>query len=162
MKKLISAIASLTLAACLLAACGSSASSAASESASSEAVSSEVVSSEAASSDAVSSEAVSDAESSEAAAEATFTVVDADGNATEIALSITEGEKLSDALAAAGVISEEEAAAGFVTTVNGITADYNADGAWWCLTDAAGEMTTVGVADIELHNGDSYAFTYTK
>ena len=172
MKKLISAIASLTLAACLLAACGSSASSAASESASSEAVSSEVVSSEAASSDAVSSEAassdavsseaVSGAESSEAAAEATFTVVDADGNSTEIALSITEGEKLSDALAAAGVISEEEAAAGFVTTVNGITADYNADGAWWCLTDAAGEMTTVGVADIELHNGDSYAFTYTK
>lgn len=157
MKKLISVIASLTLAACLLAACGNSASSAASESVSSEAVSSEVVSSEA-----VSSEAASSEESSEAAAEATFTVVDADGNSTEIALSITEGEKLSDALAAAGVISEEEAAAGFVTTVNGVTADYDADGAWWCLTDAAGEMTTVGVADIELHNGDSYAFTYTK
>ena len=167
MKKLISVIASLTLAACLLAACGNSASSAASESVSSEAVSSEVVSSEAvsseaASSEAVSSEAVSGEESSEAAAEATFTVVDADGNSTEIALSITEGEKLSDALAAAGVISKEEAAAGFVTTVNGVTADYDADGAWWCLTDAAGEMTTVGVADIELHNGDSYAFTYTK
>ena len=162
MKKLISVIASLTLAACLLAACGNSASSAASESVSSEAVSSEAVSSEAASSEAVSSEAVSGEESSEAAAEATFTVVDADGNSTEIALSITEGEKLSDALVAAGVISKEEAAAGFVTTVNGVTADYNADGAWWCLTDAAGEMTTVGVADIELHNGDSYAFTYTK
>lgn len=167
MKKLISVIASLALAACLLAACGNSASSAASESVSSEAVSSEVVSSEAvsseaASSEAVSSEAASGEESSEAAAEATFTVVDADGNSTEIALSITEGEKLSDALVAAGVISKEEAAAGFVTTVNGVTADYNADGAWWCLTDAAGEMTTVGVADIELHNGDSYAFTYTK
>lgn len=162
MKKLISVIASLTLAACLLAACGSSASSAASESVSSEAVSSEVVSSEAVSSEAASSEAVSSEESSEAAAEATFTVVDADGNSTEIALSITEGEKLSDALVAAGVISKEEAAAGFVTTVNGVTADYDADGAWWCLTDAAGEMTTVGVADIELHNGDSYAFTYTK
>ena len=162
MKKLISVIASLTLAACLLAACGNSASSAASESVSSEAVSSEVVSSEAVSSEAASSEAVSGEESSEAAAEATFTVVDADGNSTEIALSITEGEKLSDALDAAGVISEEEAAAGFVTTVNGVTADYDADGAWWCLTDAAGEMTTVGVADIELHNGDSYAFTYTK
>ena len=162
MKKLISVIASLALAACLLAACGNSASSAASESVSSEAVSSEAASSEAASSEAVSSEAVSGEESSEAAAEATFTVVDADGNSTEIALSITEGEKLSDALVAAGVISKEEAAAGFVTTVNGVTADYNADGAWWCLTDAAGEMTTVGVADIELHNGDSYAFTYTK
>ena len=162
MKKLISVIASLALAACLLAACGNSASSAASESVSSEAVSSEVVSSEAVSSEAVSPEAVSGEESSEAAAEATFTIVDADGNSTEIALSITEGEKLSDALVAAGVISKEEAAAGFVTTVNGVTADYNADGAWWCLTDAAGEMTTVGVADIELHNGDSYAFTYTK
>ena len=162
MKKLISVIASLALAACLLAACGNSASSAASENVSSEAVSSEVVSSEAVSSEAASSEAVSGEESSEAAAEATFTVVDADGNSTEIALSITEGEKLSDALVAAGVISKEEAAAGFVTTVNGVTADYNADGAWWCLTDAAGEMTTVGVADIELHNGDSYAFTYTK
>ena len=162
MKKLISVIASLALAACLLAACGNSASSAASENVSSEAVSSEVVSSEAVSSEAVSSEAVSGEESSEAAAEATFTVVDADGNSTEIALSITEGEKLSDALVAAGVISKEEAAAGFVTTVNGVTADYNADGAWWCLTDAAGEMTTIGVADIELHNGDSYAFTYTK
>ena len=166
MKKLISVIASLALAACRLAACGNSASSASesvsSEAFSSEVVSSEAVSSEAASSEAVSSEAVSGEESSEAAAEATFTVVDADGNSTEIALSITEGEKLSDALVAAGVISKEEAAAGFVTTVNGVTADYNADGAWWCLTDAAGEMTTVGVADIELHNGDSYAFTYTK
>lgn len=155
MKKLISAVLSLTLAACLLAACGNTA-------ASSEAVSSETVSSEAVSSEVVSSEASSVEESSSEAAEATFTVVDADGNSTEITLTITEGEKLSDALAAAGVISEEEAAAGFVTTVNGVTADYNADGAWWCLTDAAGEMTTVGVADIELHDGDSYAFTYTK
>lgn len=27
---------------------------------------------------------------------------------------------------------------------------------------ASGEMTAVGVADIQLHDGDSYAFTYTK
>ena len=63
------------------------------------------------------------------------------------------------------VVSEavsEEAEAGFVTVVNGEAADYNKDGSWWCLTDAAGEMTSVGVADIELHDGDSYAFTYTK
>ena len=45
---------------------------------------------------------------------------------------------------------------------SGEAADYNKDGSWWCLTDAAGEMTSVGVADIELHDGDSYAFTYTK
>lgn len=48
------------------------------------------------------------------------------------------------------------------TTVNGETADWDKDQAWWCLTDATGEMTTVGVADIALHDGDSYAFTYTK
>ena len=83
-------------------------------------------------------------------------------NSTDIDLEVTDGEKLSNALAEAGVISQDEADAGFVTTVNGVTADYNADGAWWCLTDATGEMTTVGVADIELHDGDSYAFTYTK
>ena len=53
-------------------------------------------------------------------------------------------------------------AAGFVTTVNGETADWDKDQAWWCLTDATGEMTTVGVADIALHDGDSYAFVYTK
>ena len=61
-----------------------------------------------------------------------------------------------------GVISAEEAAAGLSPLSTAREADYTADGAWWCLTDAAGEMTTVGVADIELHDGDSYAFTYTK
>lgn len=91
-----------------------------------------------------------------------FTVTTADGSVSSVLLNVTDGEKLSTALAEAGIISQEEADAGFVTTVNGETADYDKDQAWWCLTDAAGEMTTVGVADIELHDGDSYAFTYTK
>jgi len=158
MKKLSALVLSLILAAGLLAGCGASASSAASSAASSEAVSSEVVS-EAAPAE---SAAVSTAEDAAAAIAVTFTVTGADGESTVLTLDATDGEKLSDALAAAGVISAEEAAAGFVTVVNGEEADYNADGAWWCLTDAAGEMTTVGVADIELHDGDSYAFTYTK
>ena len=71
-------------------------------------------------------------------------------------LEVTDGEKLSDALVEAGLISEEEAAAGFVTTVNGETADWDKDQAWWCLTDAIGEMTTVGVADIALHDGEKH------
>lgn len=149
MKKLSALVLSLILAAGLLAGCGASASSA-----SSEAVSSEVVSEAA--------PAESTAEDAAAAIAVTFTVTGADGESTVLTLDAADGEKLSDALAAAGVISAEEAAAGFVTVVNGEEADYNADGAWWCLTDAAGEMTTVGVADIELHDGDSYAFTYTK
>ena len=107
------------------------------------------------------SEAASSA-ASKAQATVEFTVTAADGSVSSVLLNVTDGEKLSTALAEAGIISQEEADAGFVTTVNGETADYDKDQAWWCLTDAAGEMTTVGVADIELHDGDSYAFTYTK
>ena len=143
---------SAVLSVCLLAGCGASASSAASSAASDAA--SSVASSVA------SSEAASVASAAQATVE--FTVTAADGSVSSVLLNVTDGEKLSNALAEAGIISQEEADAGFVTTVNGETADYDKDQAWWCLTDAAGEMTTVGVADIELHDGDSYAFTYTK
>ena len=152
LNKVLSVAVSAALAAMLLAGCGASASSAVSSEAASEVVSSE----------AASEAATVESGDSEAKVHATFTVVDAEGNSTDIDLEVADGEKLSTALAEAGVISQDEADAGFVTTVNGETADYNADGAWWCLTDASGEMTTVGVADIELHDGDSYAFTYTK
>ena len=152
MDRIFFAAAAAALAASLLVGCG--ASSAASSTASS-AASSEAVSSVAASGEAVS-------EASDAKIKAQFTVTGADGESQTFDLEATDGEKLSDALAEAGIISEDEAAAGFVTTMNGETADWDKDAAWWCLTDAAGEMTTVGVADIELHDGDSYAFTYTK
>ena len=144
---------SAVLSVSLLAGCGASASSTASSAASSEAASSVAASS-------VASEAASAASEAQAAVE--FTVTGADGTSSTVTLNVTDGEKLSDALAEAGIISQEEADAGFVTTVNGETADYNKDQAWWCLTDGSGEMTTVGVADITLHDGDSYAFTYTK
>ena len=139
---------SAVLSVCLPAGCGASASSTASSAASS--VASSVAASEAAS------------VASTAQATVEFTVTAADGSVSSVLLNVTDGEKLSTALAEAGIISQEEADAGFVTTVNGETADYDKDQAWWCLTDAAGEMTTVGVADIELHDGDSYVFTYTK
>ena len=150
MNRVFSLAVTAALAVGLLAGCGAS-STASSTAASSEAVSSVAASSEAAS-----------AEASEAKVKAQFTVTGADGESQTFDLEVTDGEKLSDALAEAGIISEEEAAAGFVTTVNGETADWDKDSAWWCLTDASGEMTSVGVGDIELHVGDSYAFTYTK
>lgn len=150
MNRVFSLAVTAALAVGLLAGCG------ASSTASSTAVSSEAVSSVAASSEAASAEA------SEAKVKAQFTVTGADGESQTFDLEVTDGEKLSDALAEVGIISEEEAAAGFVTTVNGETADWDKDSAWWCLTDASGEMTSVGVGDIELHDGDSYAFTYTK
>ena len=142
MHKFLAVVISAALAAGLLAGCGA-ASSTASSAASSEAVSSVAASSEAASSEAASGPA------EDAKVKAEFTVTGADGESQTF-------------LVEAGLISEEEAAAGFVTTVNGETADWDKDQAWWCLTDATGEMTTVGVADIALHGGDSYAFTYTK
>ena len=150
MNRVFSLAVTAALAVGLLAGCGAS-STASSTAASSEAVSSVAASSEAAS-----------AEASEAKVKAQFTVTGADGESQTFDLEVTDGEKLSDALAEAGIISEEEAAAGFVTAVNGETADWDKDSAWWCLTDASGEMTSVGVGDIELHDGDSYAFTYTK
>lgn len=159
MHKFLAVVISTALAAGLLAGCGaasSTASSTASSAASSEAVSSVAASSEAASSEAASGQA------EDAKVKAEFTVTGADGESQTFTLEVTDGEKLSDALVEAGLISEEEAAAGFVTTVNGETADWDKDQAWWCLTDATGEMTTVGVADIALHDGDSYAFIYTK
>ena len=165
MHKFLAVVISAALAAGLLAGCGA-ASSTASSAASSEAVSSVAASSEAASSEAASSEAASSEAASgqaeDAKVKAEFTVTGADGESQTFTLEVTDGEKLSDALVEAGLISEEEAAAGFVTTVNGETADWDKDQAWWCLTDATGEMTTVGVADIALHDGDSYAFIYTK
>lgn len=146
MKKILSVVISTALAAGLLAGCG-----AASSTASSQAASSTTVSSAAASSQA-----------EEGKVKAEFTVTNAEGESQTFTLEVTDGEKLGDALVEAGLISQEEADAGFVTTVNGETADWDKDKAWWCLNDASGEMTSVGVADIELHDGDSYAFVYTK
>lgn len=156
MKKILSVVISTALAAGLLAGCGTASSTASSQAASSAAVSSAAASSEAAGSEAASSQA------EEGKVKAEFTVTNAEGESQTFTLEVTDGEKLGDALVEAGLISQEEADAGFVTTVNGETADWDKDKAWWCLNDASGEMTSVGVADIELHDGDSYAFVYTK
>lgn len=136
------------LAAGILTGCGGAASSAPASSA---------PASSAAASAAASSEAAS-----AAAIQVTFTVTGPDETSTAYTLDAAEGETLADALLAAGLISEEEAAAGFVTTVNGVAADWDKDQAWWCLVDGAGEMTAVGISDIQLADGDSYAFVYTK
>lgn len=156
MKKILSVVISTALAAGLLAGCGAASSTASSQAASSTTVSSAAASSEAAGSEAASSQA------EEGKVKVEFTVTNAEGESQTFTLEVTDGEKLGDALVEAGLISQEEADAGFVTTVNGETADWDKDKAWWCLNDASGEMTSVGVADIELHDGDSYAFVYTK
>lgn len=152
--KFLSLILSAAVAACLLAGCGATAPAASSAAASSAAVSSAAVSSAAASSAAGTA-------ASAAAIQVKFTVVGADSTSKEYTLDATEGETLADALSAANLISADEAKAGFVTTVDGVAADYNKDQAWWKLEDASGEMTATGIGDIQLKEGDSYSFVYT-
>lgn len=150
------ALAAAALAAVLFTGCGgaSGAASSGSESTAPSAASSESTS-------AASSEGASES-AAEDQIQVLFTVNYADGTSEEFQLEAQAGETLASALAAAGLISAEEAEAGFVTEVNGVLADFSKDQSWWCLTDASGESTTVGVGDIRLQDGDAYAFTYTK
>ena len=89
MDRIFFAAAAAALAASLLVGCGASS-----------AASSEAVSSVAASGEAVS-------EASDAKIKAQFTVTGADGESQTFDLEATDGEKLSDALAEAGIISED-------------------------------------------------------
>lgn len=91
---------------------------------------------------------------------ATLKITDPEGSVTELPLTCSEGDTLAAALLAAGVISQEEADAGFVTVVNGVEANWDKDQAWWGLVDANGEMTAVGISDITLADGDVYGFVY--
>ncbi len=153
MKKLSALVLSLILAAGLLAGCSASASSA-----SSEAVSSEVVS-EAAPAE---SAAVPPPRTPLLPSQSPSPSPAPTAKAPSSTLDATDGEKLSDALAAAGVISAEEllpassplstARRPTITPMVLVAPDpcrRRDDHRWRGL-------------DIELHDGDSYAFTYTK
>ena len=92
-------------------------------------------------------------------AEISITVDIVKDGETKSLVILTDEKYLANALAEAGVIEYRKD--GFYTTVNGITADFNKDGAWWCVTKS-GEMTMVGMNELELSNGDTYEITYTK
>ena len=81
-----------------------------------------------------------------------------DGNTKTLNIK-TDEKYLANALVDEGIIEYRED--GFYTTVDGVTADYSKDGAWWCVTKS-GEMTMVGMNELELSNGDKYEITYTK
>ena len=88
----------------------------------------------------------------------TVEIVDDKGEKTTLSLE-TEKTTLAEALVEEGII--EYAADGFYTTVNGITADYSKDGAWWCVTKG-GTTTTAGMNTLKLSDGDCFEITYTK
>lgn len=91
----------------------------------------------------------------------TFTVVHGDGTRKDFSIS-TDEEILGDALLAEGLISGDDDKYGlYVKVVDGETADYAADGAYWALYIGE-EMAMSGVDATELTDGGIYSFVYTK
>ncbi|MDR1639387.1 MAG: DUF4430 domain-containing protein [Clostridiales bacterium] len=88
----------------------------------------------------------------------TFTFqVTVDDETTEFAVSTdkkTVGEALLDNALIAG---SQESYGLYVTEVNGLTLDYNKDGAYWALY-VNGEYATSGVDATDINAGDVYEF----
>ena len=91
----------------------------------------------------------------------TFIVVDADGKETTFEID-TEEEFLRGALEAKELIKGDESEYGLmVNEVNGIKADYTADGAYWALYIGE-EYAMTGVDSTPITDGQTYRFVYTK
>ncbi len=85
-----------------------------------------------------------------------LTVTDKDGNETQFEIH-TDKETVGEALQELNLIDGEEGEYGlFVKTVNGITADYDADGVYWAFY-VNGEYAASGVDVTQITEGDSYA-----
>ncbi len=92
----------------------------------------------------------------EGSKEFALTVTDKDGNETQFEIH-TDKEMVGEALQELNLIDGEEGEYGlFVKTVNGITADYDADGVYWAFY-VNGEYATSGVDVTQITEGDSYA-----
>ncbi len=88
----------------------------------------------------------------------TFKIVFEDKSEKTVELK-TEKATLAEALVEAKIIEYENS--GLYTTIDGVTADYSKDGAWWCVTKG-GEMLNYGLNDIKIADGETYEATYTK
>ena len=92
----------------------------------------------------------------EGSKEFALTVTDKDGNETQFEIH-TDKETVGEALMVINLIDGEEGEYGlFVKTVNGITADYDADGVYWAFY-VNGEYAASGVDVTQITEGDSYA-----
>ena len=91
----------------------------------------------------------------------TVIVVDADGNETDFVIN-TDKETVGDALLEQNLIEGEEGDYGlYVTTVNGITADYDTDHTYWAFY-VNGEYASTGVDSTPVNEGDTYEFKVEK
>lgn len=98
-------------------------------------------------------------ETSDGAKNVTVEIVYADKTEKEYDIS-TDAEYLADALYEKKLITDEEYKTGFYTVIDGVTADYNADKAWWCVTKG-GQMIEVGMNEQPIADGDAFEITYT-
>ncbi|MBE5881607.1 MAG: DUF4430 domain-containing protein [Lachnospiraceae bacterium] len=90
-----------------------------------------------------------------------FTVVDADGNETAFEVH-TEKSIVGEALLDCDLIAGDEGDYGlYVKVVNGITADYDTDGAYWAFY-VDGEYAQSGVDATNIEEGKTYTFKYEK
>lgn len=73
----------------------------------------------------------------------------------------TDAETLGDALLAEELIAGEDSAYGlYITAVNGMTADYDANKSYWAFYEG-GEYAMTGVDGEAISGGEEYALVYT-
>ena len=85
-----------------------------------------------------------------------LTVADLDGNTLHAEIH-TDKTTVGEALEELGVIAGEESPTGiYVKTVNGITVDYDKDGAYWAFY-VGDDYAVTGVDATEVTDGGSYA-----
>lgn len=97
-------------------------------------------------------------ETKEGAKTIEVTVVFADKSEKEYEIN-TDAKFLADALLEEKII-EEKAEDGLYTVIAGERADYNLDKSWWSVTKD-GEMTSVGMNEQVIADGDSFEITNT-
>lgn len=91
----------------------------------------------------------------------TVDVVGSDGKTTTFTIT-TAAETLRGALEQENLVQGEEGAYGlYIKTVNGETADYNVNGAYWALYEGD-QMAMTGVDGIQITEGGHYKLVYTK
>lgn len=74
----------------------------------------------------------------------------------------TDAATLGEALLDLGLVAGEESEYGlYVKVVNGMTADYDVDGAYWAFYQN-GEYMMTGVDGTEISGGEHYELVYTK
>lgn len=90
-----------------------------------------------------------------------FSVKDSDGKETTFEIN-TDKKTVGEALLELGIIEGDKSEYGlYVKKVNGITADYDTDKAYWSFY-IGDQMASKGVDLIEIVDGESYSFVYTK